>query len=110
MEEKPQPKTIPIWQLKQNENTSRDLNRFSVEEFLRDLEGAQKYPKYPVALDEVKVWLGAFESGIWRIENSNKKDPKHRKELERLFIQSLELIEKIAQETGFDLRDRATWS
>lgn len=101
---------IPPWWEKANENTRKDLQGVSAENYLKRVEAALAVEGCPVeALEEIKRKCLTHRLGMDTIRNAKKQDPKNRDKLEALFREIESLVNTLENATGFDLFDESTW-
>jgi hypothetical protein len=101
---------IPPWWKESNENTRRDLQAVSVEQYLQRVEAALAVEGCPAKeLELIKVKCLTHRRGVNILRKATKREPKNRKMLEGLFREIESLVNDLDNSTGFDLFDESTW-
>lgn len=105
-------KPIPPWFKATNENTTRDLHRYSVEMYLNAIDDALLIENpHCKELIEIRVmlnaWTIAFNDRI--LNNTRTGTDKGRDKLEQHWMETQKRINEFNNRTGFDLLDKSTW-
>jgi hypothetical protein len=110
---------VAPWDRERNKSTSQDLRQWGAEHYLHrirhllghygEVDAAKGKDLHLAELKKLETMAGAFLLGIERIKNATRKAPKHRDELQDLFMELERGVVEYEGLTSIDLMDFETW-
>ena len=101
--------SVPIWVIKRNANTTRDLRTRNICVIQDALDGAKLTGKHSKQLVSINLLANRVEIAQNIIAELKTAETKHRERVADL-MNTLELaISNLENETGFDLYNKETW-